>query len=119
MSKKKELYKRHLNGESIRDLANEYKITQKVAKMFIASVEREDRKGWISVEEAVPEDDEFVLLTVKYKDGNNCFVCSGYIEEGMWFANSIHYNEEIREDTVLAWMPKPKAYDSIKFDYCY
>lgn len=119
MSKKTELYKRYLNGETIKELASEYKITQKTAKMFISNEERKDRRGWIPVTEAVPEDDEFVLLTVKYKDGNSCFICSGYIQEGMWFANSIHYNEEIRKDTVLAWMPKPKAFDSLKFECCY
>jgi len=74
----------------------------------------EPKRKWISVTEALPKDEEFVLLTIRRLDkkyNQNPFISVGYIswnQSAWWCAHD--GDCDAHNVNVLAWMPLPEPY---------
>lgn len=70
--------------------------------------------SWIPVTEALPEEDEEVLVTVRF-DGTKDVKPSVYVEtasqiSGSWFSYSDEWKVSQNRHHVIAWMPLPEGY---------
>lgn len=71
-------------------------------------------RKWIPVTEALPEEDEEVLVTVHF-DGTKDVKPSTYVEtasqiSGSWFSYSDDWNASRNRYHVIAWMPLPEPW---------
>ena len=69
---------------------------------------------WIPVSEAMPEEDEEVLVTVRF-DGTKDVKSSVYVEtasqiDGTWVSYSDEWKVSRNRHHVIAWMPLPEPY---------
>ena len=70
--------------------------------------------GWIPFTEALPEEEEEVLVTVRF-DGTKDVKPSVYVEtasqiSGSWFSYSDEWKVSQNRHHVIAWMPLPEGY---------
>lgn len=87
-------------------------------KLQAADMERsaEDCSGWISCKERLPEENEFVLVSVQLSE--NSFkeyeTCCGYLMNGKWYTYTerdfFEVGEMHRTDKVVAWQLLPEPY---------
>ena len=63
---------------------------------------------WIPVSEKLPENDDFVCVTIKDEGGDTSYI---YSDIGWYFDKAGCWIVEARERTdIIAWMPLPKPY---------
>lgn len=68
----------------------------------------EQKSEWISVDKALPEDYEPVLICIPSQSPMPT-VREGYRANGVWMCQSLFGLLEPRYDTVTHWMPMPEA----------
>ncbi|MDO5574412.1 MAG: DUF551 domain-containing protein [bacterium] len=72
--------------------------------MAISALEEQERNRWIQVSERLPEDGDFVVISL-----NNGYVSIGYLSRKQWYdynAINFMYNGKIVE----AWRPLPEQF---------
>lgn len=69
---------------------------------------RQNNETWTSVDKALPDEFEKVLVWIRWRNRENVGYMYGfsYQVEGIWYGDAFGASRE-----VMAWMPLPPAYE--------